>query len=150
MLGLRAVDCHNGRVLDAEQVQAARKEDVLNALSQIAGKFRARVGESLSTVEEHNTPLAEATTPSLEALKAYSAGWKVITTVGSAAALPLYQRAVEIDPQFAMAHAMVGRMYSDIGKSALAAQSTNKAYELRNRASDREEGSLSSLLTIRS
>ena len=73
VLGLRAKNCRTGEVLDEEQVQAARKEDVLNALSQIASKFRTRVGESLATVEKHDTPLAEATTPSLEALKAYSA-----------------------------------------------------------------------------
>ena len=78
VLGLRAKNCRTGDVLDEEQVQAARKEDVLNALSQIASKFRTRVGESLATVEKHSTPLAEATTPSLEALKAYSAAWKVL------------------------------------------------------------------------
>ena len=72
VLGLRAVDCRNGRVLDAEQAQATRKEDVLNALSQIASRFRTRVGESLATVEKYDTPLVDATTPSLEALKAYS------------------------------------------------------------------------------
>ena len=76
VLGLRARNCRTGDVLDEEQVQAAKKEDVLNALSQIASKFRTRVGESLATVEKHDTPLAEATTPSLEALKAYSAGLK--------------------------------------------------------------------------
>jgi eukaryotic-like serine/threonine-protein kinase len=80
VLGLRAKNCRTGDVLDEEQVQAARKEDVLNALSQIASKFRTRVGESLATVEKHDTPLAEATTPSLEALKAYSAAWKVVLT----------------------------------------------------------------------
>src|SRR6202790_4642621 len=78
VVGLRARNCRTGDVLDEEQVQAARKEDVLNALSQIATKFRARVGESLSTVEKHDTPLAEATTSSLEALKAFSAGQKVL------------------------------------------------------------------------
>ena len=83
VLGLRAKNCRTGDVLDEEQVQAARKEDVLNALSQIASKFRTRVGESLTTVEKHDTPLAEATTPSLEALKAYSAAWKVLSSTGS-------------------------------------------------------------------
>ena len=78
VLGLRAEDCRTGDVLAEEQVQAARKEDVLNALGQIASKFRTRVGESLTTVKKHDTPLAEATTPSLEALKAYSAGWKAV------------------------------------------------------------------------
>ena len=105
---LRAVDCRTGNLLAEEQVQAARKEDVLNALSHIASKFRARVGESLRTVEKHDTPLAEATTPSLEALKAYSAGWKVLSSTGSAAAVPFFKRAIEIDPKFAMAYAWLG------------------------------------------
>ena len=77
VLGLRATDCRSGEVLAEQQVQAARKEEVLNALSQVASKFRTRLGESLTTVKEHNTPLADATTPSLEALKAYSMGWQV-------------------------------------------------------------------------
>ena len=83
-----AQDCRSGDVLDEEQVQAAKKEDVLNALGQMARKFRTRVGESLATVEKHETPLAEATTPSLEALKAYSAGLKVYRSGGDAAACP--------------------------------------------------------------
>jgi len=133
VLGLRAKNCHNGEVLDEEQVQVTRKEDVLNALGQIASRFRTRVGESLTTIEQYNTPLAEATTPSLEALKAYSAAWKVVSTTGSAAGVPLYQRAVEIDPRFAMAYAMLGRVYGDIGESALSAENTSKAWQLRDR-----------------
>ena len=82
VLGLRARTCRTGDVLDQEQVPAARKEDVLNALSHIASKFRARVGESRTTLEKHDTPLAEATTPSLEALKAYSEAWKVLSLKG--------------------------------------------------------------------
>jgi eukaryotic-like serine/threonine-protein kinase len=139
VLGLRAKNCRNGDVLDEEQAQAARKEDVLNALSQIASKFRARVGESLATIEKHDTPLAEATTPSLEALKAYSAAWKVLSSTGSAAALPLFTRATEIDPKFAMAHAFLGRMYGDLGESDLSSESTGKAYQLRDRTSDPEK-----------
>jgi hypothetical protein len=84
VLGLRAKNCRTGELLDEEQMQAARKEDILNALSQIAGKFRTRVGESLTTVEQHNTPLADASTPSLDALKAYSMAWKVVSTTGPA------------------------------------------------------------------
>jgi eukaryotic-like serine/threonine-protein kinase len=76
VLGLRATDCRTGKILAEEQVRAARKEDVLNALDQVAGKFRTRVGESLTTVEKYDTALKEATTPSLEALKAYSLGAK--------------------------------------------------------------------------
>jgi eukaryotic-like serine/threonine-protein kinase len=138
VLGLRATNCRTGELLDEEQTQAARKEDILNALSQIAGKFRTRVGESLTTIEQHNTPLADATTSSLEALKAYSMAWKVVSTTGSAAGVPLYQRAVEIDPQFAMAYGMLGRIYADVGELALSAENTSKAWQLRNRASDWE------------
>jgi DNA-binding winged helix-turn-helix (wHTH) protein/predicted Zn-dependent protease len=139
VLTLRAKDCRSGDVLDEEQVQAARKEDVLNALSQIARRFRTRVGESLSTVKSHDTPLAEATTPSLEALKAYSVGWQVSFSSGSAASLPFFQRAIDIDPSFASAYAALGRMYGDIGESVLSAQNTSKAYQLRDRASDQEK-----------
>lgn len=138
VLTLRAKDCRSGDVLDEEQVQAARKEEVLNALSQIASRFRTRVGESLSTVKSHDTPLAEATTPSLEALKAYSAGWQVSFSSGSAASVPFLKRAVEIDPNFASAYAALGRMYGDIGESALSAENTSRAYQLRDRASDQE------------
>jgi eukaryotic-like serine/threonine-protein kinase len=136
---LRAVDCRTGNLLAEEQVQAARKEDVLNGLSHIASKFRARVGESLRTVEKHDAPLADATTPSLEALKAYSAGWKVAFSTSSAAAVPFFKRAIEIDPEFAMAYASLGRMYGDIGESVLSAENTGRAYELRDRASDAEK-----------
>jgi tetratricopeptide (TPR) repeat protein len=120
-------------------VQAGKKEDVLTALTQIASKFRSRAGESLATVEKHSTALAEATTPSLEALKAFSMGWRVITSKGSSAeALPFLKRAVEIDPKFATAYGFLGRFYGDIGESVLSAQNTTKAYELRERASDAE------------
>jgi eukaryotic-like serine/threonine-protein kinase len=139
VLGLRAQDCRTKEVLAEEQVQAARKEDVLNALGQVASKFRTRVGESLTTVEKHNTPLAEATTSSLEALKAYSAGWKVVSLTGSAAAVPFFQHAIEIDPKFAMAYASLGRMYGDLGESDLSAKNTSQAYQLRDRASDNEK-----------
>ncbi len=139
VLGLRAEDCRTGDVLAEEQVQAARKEDVLNALSQIASKFRTRLGESLITIKKHDTPLAEATTASLEALKAYSAGWQVSFSSGSAAAIPFVQRATEIDPDFASAYAMLGRLYGDIGESILSAKNTSEAYRLRGRASDQEK-----------
>jgi len=139
VVDLRAVDCRTGNLLAEEQVQAARKEDVLNALSQIASEFRARLGESLKTVEKHDAPLAEATTPSLEALKAYTTGWKVLSSTGSAAAVPFFKRAIEIDPKFAMAYAWLGQLYSDIGESTLSAENIGKAYQLRDRASDAEK-----------
>jgi serine/threonine protein kinase/tetratricopeptide (TPR) repeat protein len=138
VLGLRARNCSTGGFLDQEQTQAARREDVLNSLSQIARKFRTRVGESLATVQKHSTPLSEATTSSLEALKAYSDGMKTVGTPGSQLPLPFYLRAVEIDPKFAMAHAMLGLSYSGLGESLLSAASTTKAWEQRERVSERE------------
>ena len=138
VVGLRAKDCRTGDVLAEEQVQAARKEDVLNALDEIANKFRSRVGESLTTVQKHNTPLAEATTSSMEALKAYSAGWNISTSKGSGAGIPFFKRALDLDPKFASAYAALGLMYGDGGESALAAENTSKAYQLRQRASDGE------------
>ncbi len=139
VLGLRAENCRTGDVLDDEQVQTEKKEDVLNALGQIATKFRSRVGESLTTIKKYDVPLAEATTPSLEALKAYSAGWQVTFYSGSAASVPFFNRAVEIDPNFASAYVALGRMYGDIGESGLSAVNTSKAYQLRDRASDQEK-----------
>ncbi len=139
VLGLRAVDCRTGELIDAEQVQAARKEDVLNALSQVASRFRGRLGESLATVKEHDTPLVEAATPSLEALKAYSAALKLHFSSNSADPQPLYKRAIEIDPNFAMAYAMLGHTYGELGESDLSAEYLGKAYALRNHASDAEK-----------
>ncbi len=140
VLGLRAKNCATGDVLYDKQVQVRRKEDVLNALTQIARAFRSRAGESLASVRRHDTPLIEATTPSLEALKAYSASIKVgYRGGGCAASVPFGRRAIELDPQFAMAHSHLGRCYSNLGESELAAESATKAYELRDRASDREK-----------
>jgi eukaryotic-like serine/threonine-protein kinase len=136
---LQARSCHSGEVLDQEQKQAARKEDVLSALTQIASRFRNRVGESLTTIQEHNTPLNEATTASLEALEAYSAGWKLHTTSGAMAAFPLLKRAVEIDPNFALAQATLGREYADLDESDLSAEATTRAWQLRDHTSDREK-----------
>jgi len=138
VLGLRAKNCRTGDILDEEQVEVARKEDVLNALTEIASKFRTRVGESLATVERHDTPLAEATTPSLEALKAYSMGWKVTASQGGDTAVPFFKHAVEIDPRFAAAYASLGLMYGSMGETELGTGNIRKAYELRDRASDKE------------
>jgi tetratricopeptide (TPR) repeat protein len=139
VLGLRAKNCRTGDILDEEQVEVARKEDVLNALTEIASKFRTRVGESLVTVEKHDTPLAEATTSSLEALKAYSMGWRVVASPGGDAAIPFFQQAVEIDPQFAIAYASLGLMYGSMGETEAGTENIRKAYELRDRASDNEK-----------
>jgi eukaryotic-like serine/threonine-protein kinase len=135
VLGLRAENCGTGDLVDQEQMTAARKEDVLNALSQIAARFRTRVGESLTTVQKHSTPLEEATTSSIDALKTYSAAIKFQV---DPQVIPLLKRAVDIDPNFAIAHARLGLAYSGSGESLLGEQSTRTAYELRDRANDRE------------
>jgi eukaryotic-like serine/threonine-protein kinase len=139
VLGLRARSCGTSDILDDEQTRATRKEDVLNALSQIATKFRKRVGESLTTIDQHDVPLAEATTSSLEALETYTEGLKVHVSAGAIAALPFFKRALEIDPEFAMAHAYLGRVYANLDESDLAAESISKAWQLRNRVTDREK-----------
>jgi eukaryotic-like serine/threonine-protein kinase len=135
VIGLRAENCASGDLVDQEQLQAVRKEDVLNVLSQLATKFRTRIGESLPTVQKHSTPLEEATTSSLDALKAYSAAMKLPVRP---AAMPLLKRAVEIDPDFAIAHAQMALQYSALGDIPRGEESISRAYQLRNRANDRE------------
>ena len=135
---LRARNCRTGDILGHEQVQLEKKEDVLNALTRIAVQIRARLGESLSSIEEHSTPLEQATTASLEALKAYSAARNALFARGFAAAIPHLQRAISIDPQFAMAQADLGFFYWNMGQTDLAMEHTLKAYKLLDRVSDRE------------
>jgi eukaryotic-like serine/threonine-protein kinase len=144
VLGLRAKHCTTGDILADEQAQAPRKEEVLGTLSQIATRFRTRVGESLATIEKHSRPLAEATTPSLEALKAFSTGSDLAVFVWERR-LPHYQRAIAIDPEFALAHAQLGFGYSSIGESTLGRQSLLKAHQLRHRASDVERFNIETL-----
>ena len=139
VLGLRATNCRTGNVLDEEQVQAAKKEDVLNALSEAAGRFRTRVGESLATVQKYSTPLAEDSTPSLDALKAYSQGLKVLGQNGDVAAGPHFKRAIAIEPQFAMAHARLGLVYLSVGERDQARESFSRARQLKDRTSDAEK-----------
>jgi DNA-binding winged helix-turn-helix (wHTH) protein/tetratricopeptide (TPR) repeat protein len=138
VIGLLARNCRTDDILDEEQTQVAKKEDVLTALSQSARQLRTRLGESLASVETHSTPLDEATTGSLEALRAYSLGWQIHAARGASAAMPLFRRATEIDPQFAMAHASLGRMYADVDQSDLAAASIERAWKLRDHLSERE------------
>jgi len=139
VLGFRAKNCRNGETLDEEQVQVPKKENVLNALSDIAGRFRTRVGESRAMVKEHEIPLIEATTSSLDALQAYSAAQAVNVSKGGGAAIPLFQHAVDLDPSFALACAHLGLAYNGIGESVRAAENLKKAYDLRNHASDPEK-----------
>jgi tetratricopeptide (TPR) repeat protein len=135
VLGVRATACRSGEVLGEEQEQVARKEDVLNALSNIASRLRVRLGESLSTLDEHNRPLPDVSTASLDALKAYSAG---LQGQGRLAPREQFKRAIEIDDGFAMAHAWLGTGYSISGELELGAKHTTRAFELRDRATDNE------------
>jgi len=139
LLTVKAVNCVSGDTLASTEAQASDKTHVLDALGKTASDIRRKLGESLSTVKNLDTPLEQATTPSLDALKAFSSGHKVLSTTGSAAAIPFFKHAIELDPNFAIAFAMLGRMYGDIGESSLAAEYTRKAYELRGRASEAEK-----------
>jgi tetratricopeptide (TPR) repeat protein/predicted Ser/Thr protein kinase len=139
VLGLKAVNCHTGDSLAEEQTTADSKEQVLKSLAQVTTKLRTKLGESLSTVDKFNTPLEEVTTPSLEALQAYSLGWKTQLVIGdAAAAIPLFQRAIRLDPKFVMAYASLGACYDLVGDSELAVANARRAFELRERVSERE------------
>ena len=138
VLGLRAEHCDSGEVIDDQQSRAASAEAVLTELSRMTTVFRTRVGESLASVERHSRALPDATTASIQALKAYAKGVQAMYGVSPAAAVPHFQRAIELDPGFAMAHASLGITYSGLGESTRASESTTRAYELRARATDPE------------
>jgi len=138
VLGLKAVNCRNGEILDQEQVQAARKEEVLHGLSRIASSVRRRLGESLGTIREHNTPLEQATTPSLEALQNYTAGLSIMSLGHFRAAIPLFERAIAIDPNFAMAYYLRGIAYEQAGDMERSADDAKRAFRLVDRVSETE------------
>ncbi len=138
VLWLRARNCRTGDVLAQEQAQVGRKEEVLNALRRITIQIRTRLGESLVRIREHSTPLEQATTWSFEALKEYSAGRSAMLAHSFSAAIPRLQRAIALDPQFAMAWGDLSFSYYNTGQTDLAAGHTRKAFELRDRVSDRE------------
>jgi eukaryotic-like serine/threonine-protein kinase len=139
VIGLEAVNCASGDVLAREQVTAAGKEQVLSALGHAAAKLRSELGESLSSVQKFDVPLAQATTNSLEALKVYTLAGKTAGEKGSAAAIPLEKRAIELDPNFAMAYDNLGINYSNVNQPSLAIECLKKAFDLRDRATEREK-----------
>jgi serine/threonine protein kinase/Tfp pilus assembly protein PilF len=138
LLTLKALNCVSGESLASTEAQASDKSHVLDALGKTASEIRNKLGESLSTVQKFDTPLEQATTPSLEALKAFSSGFKIHTT-GDAAAIPFYKHAIELDPNFALAYAWLGVSFNDIGELSKDIESTRKAYGLRDRASEPEK-----------
>jgi serine/threonine protein kinase/tetratricopeptide (TPR) repeat protein len=139
VLGLKAVNCQSGDMLAQEQSTAESKEKVLQALGEAASKLRGELGESLATVQKFDVLLQQATTSSLEALKAFSLGEKTNNEKGDAAALPYFQRAIELDPNFALAYTAAGANYSNLGQPERANEYYQKAFQLREHASEREK-----------
>lgn len=138
VMQLKAVNCQDGDVLAKTEVTASDKGKVVDALGHAASRLRIQLGESLNTVQRSDTPLAEATTSSLEALKAFTLGRDAVYTKGEAAALPYHLRAIELDPEFASAYLAVGADYDGLGESRRAAEYYTKAFQVRERASEEE------------
>jgi tetratricopeptide (TPR) repeat protein len=145
VLGLKAVNCRTGDLLAEEQVTANGKEQVLGALGAASTKLRARLGESLASVQKYDAPPDSVTTPSLEALQAYTLGNRTTDVANDyAAAIPLFERAISLDPNFAMAYLRLGQAYQPLSELARCAENTRKAYELRGRTSESERLAISS------
>jgi serine/threonine protein kinase/Flp pilus assembly protein TadD len=138
VVGLKAVNCQSEDLLAEEQVTAPSKEKVLDALGNAASKLRSQLGESLATVQNFEVSLSDATTSSLEALKAHSLGVKALGEKGAVEGLPYFQRAVELDPNFAMGYSALGDAYNSLGEVGRASEDYAKAFELRSHTSERE------------
>jgi eukaryotic-like serine/threonine-protein kinase len=140
VLGLKAVNCRTGEILGREQITCKDKSQVLAALGKAVTSLRGKLGESLNTVQKYDTPVEQATTHSLEALQAYSLGRKMMMAQGDfTAAAQQFQRAISLDPRFAMAYASLGTVYHNLGEKNLAAENTTKSFELREQVSEREK-----------
>lgn len=139
-LVLKATNCPNGNLLASTEEQANDKSHVLDALGKAASEMRRKLGESLSTVQKYNTPIEQATTPSLEALQAYNLGLRAFFAEGdNAAALSFFKRATQLDPNFSMAYWAMAQPYSYLGETALSDESSRKAFELREKLSELEK-----------
>jgi eukaryotic-like serine/threonine-protein kinase len=139
VIGLKVVHCETGQSLAQEQVEAARKEDVLKALGEASTKLRGKLGESLSSIQKHDVHIIDATSSSLEALKDFSLGARMIGEKGDAEAIPFFKRAIELDPNFALAYALLADSYSNQGEYNQANENITRAYELRERVSEKEK-----------
>ena len=138
LIGLKAVNCQTGDTLASAKAEADNREDVLKRLGDAGNELREKLGESLTSVQRYNKPLDQATTSSLDALKAFSEGRHLQWKEGDAASVPFHKRAVGLDPNFARAYASLGMAYSNLGDTGAAMESFSKAFELRDRVSDRE------------
>jgi tetratricopeptide (TPR) repeat protein len=147
LVGIEALDCQSGKSLVHVGANAASKEKVLQALGQAASELRSKLGESLALVQKYDRPLEQATTSSLEALQMLNLGLKAFDEQGSAAALPFFKRAIDLDPNFAEAYGITAVTYGNLGESAQAAEYAKRAYALRDRVSEREKLNLDGLQT---
>lgn len=138
VLTLDAQECVEGKVLAEEQVQAASKETVPAALGTVVSAFREKLGESLASIQRYDAKIEAATTPSLEALKAYSQGLRTRRTTGDFDSVPFFRRAIDLDPEFALAYARLGSVYANLGQQDEARKMTTRAYELRGKVSEVE------------
>ena len=142
LVALAAIRCDNGKPIAREEVEAPQREDVVGALGRATARLRARLGESLPSIQKYNAPLEQATTSSLEALKTYGMALSTWDSKGDAASIPLFKRTIELDPNFAMAYGGLATVYNNRGEPGLATENVTKAYELRDRLTESERGSI--------
>src|SRR5437588_4013692 len=144
VVGLQALGCASGELLATGQAEAAKKESVIKALDGVASQVRGKVGESMLSLEKYAFPL-DTTTKSLEALKAFSIGQRALRDNGEVEAIPFFRQAIQLDPDFALAYTTLGRAYEDVGEDSEAVEDFTKAYDLRNRLSERERDYITTL-----
>jgi eukaryotic-like serine/threonine-protein kinase len=145
VIGLNAINCTTGDALVKQQLEAHGKEAVLTTLGSAATDMRRKLGESLASLEKFATPIDEATTPSLEALKSYSTARRVLYSEGPASGVPYYQHALELDPNFALAYRSLAITYDNLGQTTRATENVTRAFQLRQRVSEREKYSIEAL-----
>jgi serine/threonine protein kinase/predicted Zn-dependent protease len=138
-IGLNATNCQTGESLGSEQVEAESREQVLKSLGLAATKMRETLGESLATIQKYDAPVEQATTPSLEALKAYTEAWNLHVNGEESKSIPFFKHAIELDPNFALAYAALGQAYANAGEDELSIQNTEQAFDRRERTSEREK-----------
>lgn len=142
LVGLAAIRCDTGKPIANEQVEASQREDVIDALGKATSQLRGKLGESLPSIQKYNAPLEQATTSSLEALNAYGKALSTWDAQGDAPSVPYFQKAIELDPKFAVAYSALATVYSNLGKDELAKEYSTRAYKLRDRVTESERGSI--------